>query len=106
MSLPAPAGSTTDVARLPFDGELDMDSVPGVRARAAELRASGASRLVLDVRRVTFADSTAVNLLLQLRQNGPFTLRGPLPEQLFRLLDLTGTLPMFEIDEHGSTDTA
>ncbi|MFX4292914.1 STAS domain-containing protein [Streptomyces bohaiensis] len=106
MSLPASAGSTTDVGRLPFSGELDMDSVPGVSARAAELRAAGATRLVLDVRHITFADSTAVNLLLQLRHNGPLTLRGPLPDQLFRLLELTGTLPLFEIDEDGSTDDA
>jgi anti-sigma B factor antagonist len=45
-------------------GELDLATVPLVDAQLAELWSVGFSSLVLDLREVSFLDSTAVRMLL------------------------------------------
>ena len=45
-------------------GELDLATVPLVDAELAELWSVGFSRLVVDLRAVTFLDSTALRMLL------------------------------------------
>ncbi len=45
-------------------GELDLATVPAVDAELAELWSVGFSRLVVDLRSVTFLDSTALRMLL------------------------------------------
>jgi anti-sigma B factor antagonist len=51
-----------DVARICPVGELDLDTVGEVRAQLEELRSTGFSRLILDLRRTTFLDSTGLRL--------------------------------------------
>ena len=46
-------------------GEIDLDTVSRVRDRLDELRAAGFKRLVLDLRGVTFLDSTGIRLVLE-----------------------------------------
>ncbi|WP_424216463.1 STAS domain-containing protein (plasmid) [Streptomyces sp. BI20] len=77
-------------------GELDMDTAGELAERADRARRAGVGPLVLDVREVTFADSSALNTLLRLRLDGPLALRGPLPDQLRRLLEMTGTADLFD----------
>jgi anti-anti-sigma factor len=45
-------------------GELDMVSIEVVRPALAELHAAGWASLVLDLRELTFIDSTGLSLLL------------------------------------------
>ncbi|MCY0929061.1 STAS domain-containing protein [Streptomyces sp. H27-H1] len=86
------------VSVLVCSGEFDLDTA-GVLRAACE-RASAAEILVLDVAQVGFADSTFLNLLLKLRKSRRLVLIGPLSEQLLRLLEMTGTLALFEIREN------
>ncbi|MCS0634834.1 STAS domain-containing protein [Streptomyces sp. LP05-1] len=70
-------------------GELDLDAVPQVRAAADRVIAAGGRRIVLDTRSVTFADSSSLNLLLQLNGETHLCLAAP-SEPVRRLLDITG----------------
>jgi anti-anti-sigma factor len=70
----APAGLSTgftcDVVQedghvaLILAGELDIASAPALEARFAEAVATGSSRVVIDLRRLEFVDSTGLRLLL------------------------------------------
>jgi anti-sigma B factor antagonist len=51
-----------DVVRVCPVGELDLSTVGEVRAQLDELRSAGFSRLILDLRRATFLDSSGVRL--------------------------------------------
>jgi anti-anti-sigma factor len=46
-------------------GEIDLDTVGEVEARLAELHLAGFDRIVLDLRAVTFFDSTGVHLVVR-----------------------------------------
>ena len=53
-----------DVVRVAPVGELDRATVPQLRAQIDELRESGFEHLVLDLRQLTFMDSSGVALIL------------------------------------------
>ena len=53
-----------DAVRVRPIGELDLATVPLVEAQLAELWSVGFTRIVLDLSRVSFMDSTGVRLLL------------------------------------------
>jgi anti-sigma B factor antagonist len=55
-----------DVVRLAPSGEIDMATIGTVRERADELIASGFRRVALDLRAVTFLDSSGLRLILEL----------------------------------------
>jgi len=76
-------------------GELDMATVPGVRAEL-ERCAPGRRAVVLDLRGVTFMDSTAIRMLLELRRGaeGERFAVVPPPGEVGRPLDLTGVRPL------------
>ncbi|MFD6180673.1 STAS domain-containing protein [Streptomyces goshikiensis] len=82
-------------------GEFDQDTIGELGATCARLDA-GATLLVLDVKNVAFADSSFLNTLIRLRNTRPLVLEGPLPDQLFRLLTLTGALGLFEMRDDGA----
>ncbi|MFE9933663.1 STAS domain-containing protein [Streptomyces sp. NPDC005533] len=75
-------------------GEFDQDTVGALKA-ACDHEAADAALLVLDVKDVVFADSSFLNTLLALRNTRPLVLAGPLRDQLQRLLEMTGALPLF-----------
>jgi anti-sigma B factor antagonist len=54
-----------DVVVAPI-GELDLETHPQVKAAVEEQRAQGAQRIVIDLRRTTFMDSSALHLMLEL----------------------------------------
>ncbi|MFD3330029.1 STAS domain-containing protein [Streptomyces sp. NPDC058701] len=54
-------------------------------------------RIVLDVRQVTFADSSMLTLMLLLRRSGRLVLAGPLPVQLDRRMTLTAIRDLFPV---------
>jgi anti-sigma B factor antagonist len=77
----------------PF-GELDLDSVHRVDAALDELRGEGRAELVLDLRGVTFIDSTGLRLVIRwdtaARENGFRFAVVPGDEVVQRVFQLTG----------------
>jgi anti-sigma B factor antagonist len=49
-----------------MDGELDLAALPEAEDALTEARDAGASRLVVDLRRLTFIDSSGLRLLILL----------------------------------------
>ncbi|MFE2379128.1 STAS domain-containing protein [Streptomyces sp. NPDC059398] len=84
-------GAVTVVAP---SGEIDIDAAPPVREAIAGAFHTGRP-VVLDLSRVTFADSSALNLLLWANSTGTFCLAGPVHQQVQRLFDVTGVEEIF-----------
>jgi anti-sigma B factor antagonist len=86
--------TTGRTVRLALSGELDIVSTPVLEKTMAELSASDAELVVVDLRGLQFMDSTGLHLLIQAQQQAHdlgrrFALvRGP--DQVQRLFDLTG----------------
>ena len=85
-----------DGVRIVPSGPLDMATAPLLEARLAELRDAGHRRLIVDLRRLDFIDSTGLRLLLardaEARQDGfRFALIAG-PPRVQRLFELTRTL--------------
>jgi len=83
----------------PF-GEIDLGTVGMVRERLEELEAAGFEKLVLDLRGVTFIDSTGLRLVLDEARNTGIQFGViPGPDAVQRVFELTGTaeaLPFIE----------
>ncbi|MFJ9550595.1 STAS domain-containing protein [Streptomyces erythrochromogenes] len=77
-------------------GEFDLDTT-GLLVDACDIRPVPAGLLVVDVRQVAFGDSSFLNALIRLRNTRPLALRGPLPKQLRRMMEMTGALALFDI---------
>jgi len=81
----------------PF-GELDLDTVHRVEAALEELRSEGCPEVVLDLRGLTFMDSTGLRLVIRwdtaARENGFRFAVVPGEEVVHRVFQLTG------MDEH------
>jgi anti-sigma B factor antagonist len=75
-------------------GELDLDTSPRLDEELQATRAAGAGRLVLDLRAVTFMDSTGLRLVIQwdkaARDEGFEFAIVPGPEVVQRVFRLTG----------------
>ncbi len=75
-------------------GELDMATVDRVRAEVDDVLGAGTRAVVLDLRGVTFLDSTALSMLFAVhgaaaRRGGELSVVNGNP-RVSRLLDLTG----------------
>jgi anti-sigma B factor antagonist len=75
-------------------GELDLDTAPQVDSELEALRADGAARLVLDMRALTFMDSTGLRLVIRwdtsAKEEGFEFAIVPGPEVVQRVFRLTG----------------
>jgi anti-sigma B factor antagonist len=83
-----------DVVRVRPFGEVDMDTAGQIREQLANATATGAKHVVLDLRGVTFLDSTGLHLALEADaasrvQGWEFGLVGG-PADVQRVFDLTG----------------
>ena len=83
-----------DGVRIAPVGELDLTTCPDLEGQLHELRDAGFGRLVLDLRQVTFLESTGVRMILTEQQlartNGAeFSIIGGSPA-VDRVLDLCG----------------
>lgn len=79
-------------------GEFDQQTLGAVReAGAAALADPAIRRIVLDVSRITFADSSMLNELFRLRRGSTLVLVGPLPHSLERVLELTQARTLFQV---------
>lgn len=71
-------------------GDFDQDTLePLDRACTAAADDPAVRRIVLDVTRITFADSSMLNLMVRMLHTGRLVVAGPVPVQLGRLLDFT-----------------
>ncbi|MGW7059603.1 STAS domain-containing protein [Streptomyces sp. NPDC054904] len=77
-------------------GEFDQDTLEPLRQAYAPAVADPAiRRIVLDVSRITFADSSMLNTMFHLLRTGRLVLAGPLPRSLARVLEITQAGPLF-----------
>lgn len=75
-------------------GELDLDTAPLLEEELTAVRAAGAGRIVLDMRALTFMDSTGLRLMIRwdtaAREEGFEFAIVPGPEVVQRVFRLTG----------------
>jgi anti-anti-sigma factor len=75
-------------------GDLDLDTVHRVESALAELREEGCNNLVLDLRELTFMDSTGLRLVIRwhtaAREEGFQFAIVPGPDVVQRVFRLTG----------------
>jgi anti-sigma B factor antagonist len=85
-----------DGVRIVPAGALDMATVPILEAPLRQLRDSGVRRLLVDLRRLTFIDSTGLRLVLAYdadsRQDGFAFALIPGSPKVQRVFEITGTL--------------
>ena len=84
-------------------GELDLDTVPQLEERIAAVRETGARRLLLDLRGLTFMDSTGLRLVIRwdtAAQEGGFEFAivpgADVVQRVFRLTGMDEHLPVAE----------
>ncbi|MFD3809191.1 STAS domain-containing protein [Streptomyces sp. NPDC058611] len=90
-------------------GEFDQQTLGAIHeAGAAAIPDPAIRRIVLDVSRITFADSSMLNEMFRLRRGSDLVLVGPLPASLERVLELTQAHTLFQvvqsIEEARTTD--
>ena len=94
------------VAVVTLRGELDVAAAPILRENLARVEASGAATIMLDLREVTFIDSSGLKEFLEARgrakDNGHRLLMSGASPAAQRLFELTGT--RFLLDEQGVPD--
>jgi anti-anti-sigma factor len=88
-----PAGEAVTVVLV---GELDIVTVDELRARLDELTSAGFTRLVLDLRELSFMDSSGLQLVIEreadARRSGVELSLIEGPRQVQRLFELSGML--------------
>jgi anti-anti-sigma factor len=96
----APDGDRVFVAPA---GGIDLATCPLLRSRIAELEKDGFARLILDLREVTFIDSSGVRLILEQISNPDLefgVVPGPAAVQrIFDILGIADLVPLVDNDE-------
>ena len=85
----SPAEATLELA-----GELDLVTAPVLRDELARHRARGV-RVVLDLSKVIFVDSTGLVLLMETSRAGDVLLRRAVSKPVARLLEVTRSEQLF-----------
>jgi len=95
--------SADGTARVRLAGDLDLSTVPALRARVEALRGDGSALIVLDLAELDFIDSTGLRLILELHgeaaRDGFALALVPGGDAVQRVFDITGTadvLPFIE----------
>lgn len=79
-------------------GDFDQASLQALRQACAPAVADPAvRRIVLDVSRITFADSAMLDTMLYLHRSGRLVLAGPLPRSLVPVFELTMAGRLFAV---------
>ncbi|MFB8245591.1 STAS domain-containing protein [Streptomyces sp. NPDC055952] len=91
-------------------GELDFEDAEDVAAAWTAADRSGLPTTAVDLSRVAFADSMLLNALLDARRRHEatgrtFVLLGPLNAPVSRLLEVTGTLGHFTVQNSTSPNS-
>jgi anti-anti-sigma factor len=97
--LRCPARHERDALVIAPEGELDLESASDLRAVLDEHLGAGLPRLVLDLRGLTFIDSTGLRAVIEADRSA--AARGvdltvlPGPPQVQRIFEVTGTADIF-----------
>lgn len=96
------------VAVMALSGDLDMATAPILRENLARVEASGAATIMIDLREVTFIDSTGLKEFVEaksrVRENGHRLLMSgatPAAQRLFELTETRFLLDEQEPGQHG-----
>jgi len=88
---------------LAVSGEIDISTAPALRDRLVSLALDGPATVVVDLRQVTFLDSTALGVLVsalkRLRENGGGLRLVVAGGSVARVLEITGLAKVFPIFE-------
>jgi anti-sigma B factor antagonist len=98
-----------DIVRVCPRGDVDLATVGQLREQIEELIAAGFVRVLLDLRGVTFLDSTGLRLVLELyrtsRADGWDLRIIEGPDELQRVFDVTGLRPLLpSVGARGATN--
>jgi anti-anti-sigma factor len=99
--LRCPVRHERDALRIAPEGELDLESASVLRSVLDEHLEAGCPRLVLDLRGVTFIDSTGLRAVIEADRSAGA--RGvdltvlPGPPQVQRIFEVTGTGDIFSV---------
>jgi anti-sigma B factor antagonist len=108
MELSLATRSVAEHTVLEIGGEIDVYTAPRLRARLVELADAGQKRIVIDLARVEFLDSTGLGVLVGAHRRlriGEGSLGLVCPhERLLKIFRITGLDSVFEI--HSSVDDA
>jgi anti-anti-sigma factor len=88
------SGRDGDTAWVRPVGELDLDTAPRLEDALADVQSAGPARVLLDLRDLTFMDSTGLRLIIRwdarARQDGFAFAIVPGPDVVQRVIRLTG----------------
>lgn len=95
-----------------LEGEIDLASIPDAEERIAAAERGGPAELVIDVRRVTFMDSSGLRLLLAAHRRAGENGRGfalvrgsESVDRLLKVTGLTGRLRLLDEPPAGSASS-
>ena len=101
--LTARIDSLDGVASIALSGELDLATVPVLEDRLAHVEDDGVRVIMLDLRELTFIDSTAVHAIVQARDraktNGQRLMLAGASSTARRVFELTGTEFLMEDED-------
>jgi anti-sigma B factor antagonist len=108
MELSLATRSVSDHTVLEIGGEIDVYTAPRLRERLIEMVGAGDKKVVVDLARVEFLDSTGLGVLVGAHRrlkarDGSLTLVCP-HERLMKIFRITGLDSVFEI--HPSVEAA
>lgn len=108
-----PAMGTGQAAVIALEGEIDLSSVADAEARIAAAEREDPTELVIDVRRVTFMDSSGLRVLLGAHQRAEENGRGfalvrgsESVDRLLKVTGLAGRLRLLDEPPAGSSNSA
>ncbi len=91
------------IASLRLEGELDLASAPRMEDTLAALEAGRPPRLVVDLRRLAFIDSTGLRLLIQAdaraRERGGDLVLRPGDASIQKVFEMTGALDVLHFED-------
>lgn len=93
-----------DAVRVAPVGEIDLATIARLREQTTEVMTAGPGRLVLDLREVTFADSSALHLAVEILERAKRTGTGfaiipgpPVVQRTFVIAGLVDRLPFVDV---------
>src|SRR5438876_9590788 len=108
MDLDVETGTVGDAALLTLRGEIDVYTAPRLRQAIIDLVDGGATRIVVDMEKVDFLDSTGLGVLVgglqRVRMKDGSLAVVTTQDKILKIFDITGLNRVFAI--HPSVDAA
>jgi len=108
MDLDVETGTVGDASLLSLRGEIDVYTAPRLRQAIIDLVEGGATRIVVDMEKVDFLDSTGLGVLVgglkRVRVKDGSLSIVTTQDKILKIFDITGLNRVFAI--HASVDAA